>query len=192
MSDRLGILLRIVSLAWLAGSACLSGCATVPMASAEDEARMKSLAPAPGAALVYVYRNESMGYSVHMDVSLDEVPYGQTVAKSFLVWEVRPGRHTIRSAAENDSTLTLSATPGRRYFVWQEVNMGLMYARSTLHEVSEDEGQRGVDECHLIQMPLPRRRTLRPPAQPPASAPAPPPPGVPQPPVASPPAPQTS
>lgn len=168
----------------LAGLAVLSGCATVPMAKEEDSARMKRLAAAPDSAVVYLYRNETMGYSVHMDVSLDDRPFGQTVAKTYMVWQVRPGQHRLLSHSENDSEITLTVLPGRRYFVWQEVKMGLMYARTELHEVSEAQGESGVDECALIMMPLPRpREPARPaPAPVPVRAPVPS-PAVPPPPT---------
>jgi hypothetical protein len=138
------------------------------MASAADSARMKMLAPLGDGALIYLYRNESFGAAVHMDVRLDGTAYGQTVAKSYMVWEVKPGNHSLVSQAENDAQLTLNILPGRRYFVWQEVKMGVMFARSQLHEVPEAQGQSGVNECELIRMPLPPRPDGQPPAPPPA------------------------
>jgi hypothetical protein len=172
-------ILQGVSVIALAGLAGLSGCASVPMAAA-DSARFKLLAAPPDASVVYLYRNESFGAAVKMDVSLDGRPYGQTVAKSYMVWQVAPGSHRIVSQAENNVELTFETSPGRRYFVWQEVKMGLLYARGQLHQVPDGQGQAGVNECELIQMPLPRPWNPRPPApaasttQARASAPAPP------------------
>lgn len=143
------------------------GCATVPMASALDDARMKQLQPSPDSALIYVYRNEIVGYSVHMDVDLDGRRFGATVAKSYMVFAVPPGRHFLVSHAENDSTLLLDAQPGRRYFVWQEVRMGILYARSELQLVPDVLGVAGVGECQLVLMPLP---AFPPPPPPPAQA----------------------
>src|SRR3954470_5007857 len=156
MSDGLVRMMKMVSAGSLLGLAVLSGCATVPMASAEDSAQMKRLSVPSDAALVYLYRNEGMGAAVRMDVSLDGSPYGQTVASSYMVWRVPPGRHHLLSRAENDSELTLDVLAGRRYFVWQEVKMGVMFARSNLQQVPEQKGQSGVDECELVAMPLPR------------------------------------
>jgi hypothetical protein len=153
----------------LVGLAVVSGCASVPMAPPADSARLKRLAAPSDAAVVYLYRNESFGAAVHMDVSLDGRPWGQTVSRSYMVWQLAPGRHRLVSQAENTTELTLEIAPGRRYFVWQEVKMGLMYAGSQLHQVPEMQGQTGVDECELIRMPLPQPRT--PPPPPPAPAP---------------------
>jgi|KBSMisStaDraftv2_1062788.scaffolds.fasta_scaffold256413_1 hypothetical protein len=177
---RLGRGLSMIS---LVGLAALAGCATVPMAAPADSARLKRQAPPPDAALVYLYRNESIGAGVHMDVQLDGRPAGQTVAMSYMVWQVPPGSHRLVSIAENDYDLTIDTEPGRRYFVWQEVKLGIMFARSRLQQVSASQGQAGVDECELVQMPLPPPPNVRPPPPAPAPAAAPPP---------APPAPPTS
>ncbi|MDX7898391.1 hypothetical protein SJS28_04350 [Aeromonas media] len=41
-------------------------------------------------------------------------------------------------------TLILSTEAGKNYYVWQEVKMGLLMARSKLSQVSEGEGKKGV------------------------------------------------
>jgi hypothetical protein len=155
MLDRLARMSPAVSvLALLIGYGAL-GCATVPMASAEDDARMKRMSPPPDQGLVYLYRNEIFGSAVHMDVSMDGRLWGQTVANSFMVWQLRPGTHRLVSHTENDSEIEVDVLPGRRYFVWQEVKMGTMFARSRLQMVSEQQGQAAVNDCKLIKMPLP-------------------------------------
>jgi hypothetical protein len=174
MRDTRVRLVQGLSLLSLAGLAALAGCATVPMAAPADSARLKRLAAPPDAAVVYLCRNESFGAAIHMDVELDGRRAGQTVAKSYMVWQLPPGSHRLVSRAENDQDLTIDTAPGRRYFVWQEVKMGILSARSRLQQVVESQGQAGVDECELIQMPLPPPRSVRPPAPPPAAATAPP------------------
>jgi len=37
------------------------------------------------------------------------------------------------------------------YYVWQEVKMGLLMARSKLSQVSEEEGKQGVMESKLVK-----------------------------------------
>ena len=145
----------------------LIGCATVPMASAEEDLRVKKLVPPVDAALIYLYRNESFGAGVHMDVLMDGWAAGQTVANTYMVWQVRPGVHMVTSKAENDTSIGVDTVAGHRYFIWQEVKMGVMYARSRLQLVSDAEGLKGVNECKLVQMPRPSQRSNQPPAQPP-------------------------
>ena len=114
---------------------------------------MKSLLAPPNAALVYLYRNESMGAAVKMAVLMDGANSGETVSKTYMVWQVVPGRHALVSKAENDSQIDLLAEPGRKYYVWQEVKMGILYARSKLQLVSAAQGAQGVNECKLVRMP---------------------------------------
>lgn len=132
-------------------SAMLSGCASVPMASSERDAQAKSFVAKVDKANIYLYRNESMGAAIKMDVAMDGKNLGQTAAKTYLALEVLPGKHTFLSKAENDDILEISTDPGKNYFVWQEVKMGLMYARNKLRLVDEVTGKAGVAECKMIE-----------------------------------------
>lgn len=129
----------------------LSGCASVPMASSERDSQAKTFAVKSGLSNIYVYRNESMGAAVKMDVELDGKLVGQTMAKSYFALEVSPGKHTLISKAENDSILDVNAEAGKNYYVWQEVKMGFMYARNRLQLVDEAIGKAGVAESKLIE-----------------------------------------
>ena len=74
---------------------------------------------------------------------------GQTVAKSYLLMTVPAGTHSLKGSAENDSELQLTTEAGKNYFVWQEVKMGVLYARNRLQQVDESTGRAGVAECSL-------------------------------------------
>lgn len=89
--------------------------------------------------------------AIKMPVALDGKLVGDTAAKTYLLLQVPAGRHSIVSKTENDSVLDVNAVAGRNYFVWQEVKMGLMAARSNLHLVDEATGKAGVGECQLIE-----------------------------------------
>jgi len=127
----------------------LTGCATVPMGDPKRDAELKSFTSKTGVAGLYIYRNESIGGAVPMDVEIDGKPVGQTAAKTFLYKEVAPGMHTVNSKSENSDTLEIDALAGKLYYIWQEVKMGILYARTQLHLVSEDEGKKGVLETQL-------------------------------------------
>lgn len=129
----------------------LSGCASVPMASIERDNQAKTFAVKPGLSNIYVYRNESIGAAVKMDVELDGRLVGQTVASSYFALEVSPGKHTIISKAENSSMLDVNAEAGKNSFVWQEVKMGLIMARNKLQIVDDEIGKSGIAECKLIE-----------------------------------------
>lgn len=127
----------------------LSGCASVPMGDAQQDASAKTFKIAAGKSGVYVYRNESIGASVKIDVAIDGHPIGQTAAKTYLYKEVAPGKHTISSSAENTDTIEVDAKPGALTYIWQEVKMGVLYARTKLHLVSSADGRKGVQETSL-------------------------------------------
>ena len=51
--------------------------------------------------------------------------------------------------AQITETLVVDAKPGRAYFVWQEVKVGFVAARTKLHLVDEATGKKGVGETSL-------------------------------------------
>ena len=129
----------------------LASCASVPMGDARQDAALKTFSIPPDKAGVYVYRNESMGAAIKMDVEFDGQAIGQTAANTYLYKEVSPGRHTITSKAENTDSVEVDAKPGTLSYIWQEVKMGIMYARTKLHIVNELEGKKGVLETKLAK-----------------------------------------
>jgi hypothetical protein len=129
----------------------LGGCASVPMASLDDDTRGKSFSVRPDKSSIYLYRNESLGGAIPMTVALDGKVAGQTGPQTYFMWEVDPGAHEIASHAENIVTIKLTTEAGKTYFVWQEVKMGLWMARSALQQVDEETGRKGVAECKRAQ-----------------------------------------
>ncbi|MGA0611256.1 DUF2846 domain-containing protein [Caldimonas sp. KR1-144] len=127
----------------------LTGCASVPMGDAKQDAALKTFSVPADKAGIYIYRNETMGAAVKMDVAIDGAPIGQTAANTFLYKEVAPGKHVVTSKAENTDQLEVDAKPGTLTYIWQEVKMGVLYARTKLHLVSEADGKKGVTETKL-------------------------------------------
>jgi hypothetical protein len=125
----------------------VTGCASVPMASIDEDARAKTFSVNPDKSGIYVYRNEAFGGVIPMSVALDGKVAGQTGPMTYFLWETVPGSHEISSSAENVSTLSLSTEAGKTYYVWQEVKMGLWMARSRLQQVDEQTGRKAVSEC---------------------------------------------
>ncbi len=128
-------------------AASLAGCASVPMGDATQDAALKTFTVAPDKAGLYIYRNETMGAAIKMDVAVDGAAIGQTAANTYLYKEVAPGKHTVVSQGEDK--LDVDAAPGTLTFVWQEVKMGMMSAGSKLHLVDATQGKKGVNETKL-------------------------------------------
>jgi len=132
-------------------AAWLAGCASVPMGDAKQDLALKSFTISPEMAGVYIYRNESFGGGVKMDVEVDGKPIGQTAANTYLYKELTPGNHTVTSRAENTDSVEINAAPGTLSYIWQEVKMGVLYARTKLHLVTQAEGRKGVLETKLAE-----------------------------------------
>jgi len=127
-----------------------SGCASVPMADQAADAAAKSFKAPTDKSGIYIYRNETLGAAVTMDLFINGKPLGQTGPKTYAYVEVPPGNQKILSKAENDDLLELNTVAGKLYYIWQEVKMGLLYARNKLSLVDEKTGQAGVMESRLI------------------------------------------
>jgi hypothetical protein len=143
------MLSRIISALFIA--VALVGCASVPMGDAKQDAALKSFTAKPDFAGIYIYRNENFGAAIRMDVEVDEQPIGQTAAKTFLYKEVSAGKHTVTSKSENTDTVEIHAVAGKLYYIWQEVKMGFLYARTKLNLVSDEDGKKGVLETQLAE-----------------------------------------
>ncbi len=141
---------------FMAALSVMSGCASVPMASDQKDAEAKTFRVQPGKSNIYVYRNESMGGAVKMEVNLDGKQVGITAANTYLLLTVNPGKHTLVSHAEGNNSLVVETQPGKNHFVWQEVKMGVLYAGSKLQFVDEQTGKIGVGECKLIEVNNPQ------------------------------------
>lgn len=137
-------------LAALAVISSLAGCASVPMGSQQQDAAAKQFhAPADKAGL-YVYRNETFGSALTLQVKLDNAPLGATAAHTYFYKEVAPGKHTLVSEGD-DQGLVIDAKPGKNLYVWQEIKMGFASARTKLHLMDEATGQKAVRECKLAE-----------------------------------------
>lgn len=131
-------------LATVVALVALAGCASVPMGDETRDAELKKFAARPGVASIYVYRSEPLGVTHLLEVELDGKTLGRTATKTYLYAEVAPGKHTITSKAENTDTIEIDTVAGRLYFVWQEVKLGLLKARTKLHLVDENRGRADV------------------------------------------------
>ncbi len=129
----------------------VSACASVPMATPEQDAEAKQFKAPADKASVYVYRNETYGAAATLELLLDGKLVGETAARTYFVLPLRPGSHTLTSKSENVVNLPIQVEAGRTYFFWQEVKMGIIAARSALNPVDEGRGRAGVLECRLAR-----------------------------------------
>ena len=130
----------------------LTGCATVPMASADlDKAKKEFPAPSEGKSGLYVYRNSSLGSAYKLTVSVDGAAIGETAANTYIYKELPPGTHEISSESTfGNKKPSIDFQKGINYFFHQSVIFN-SFGDTTLRQVTEDEGKKGVLETKLAQ-----------------------------------------
>ncbi|MDQ7049810.1 MAG: DUF2846 domain-containing protein [Enterobacterales bacterium] len=131
----------------------LTGCASVPMASLEEDAKAKeSLSPADDKSGIYIYRNTFTGQALKKNVSIDTKLVGETANKVYFYREITPGSHVISTESEfSDNEITLETKGGVNYFIEQYIKIGVFVGGANLRVVSEAEGKKQVLECKLAK-----------------------------------------
>ncbi|VCU69019.1 hypothetical protein PIGHUM_01079 [Pigmentiphaga humi] len=132
--------------------ACLilvTGCASVPMESAENNMKAKSFpTPEQGKSGLYVYRDSFVGKALKKDVYLDGNCIGETADKIFFYTQLA-GNRTYKLSTESEfspNDLVLDINAGKNYFVRQFIKVGVFVGGAGLESVSEEEGKRVISK----------------------------------------------
>jgi hypothetical protein len=126
----------------------LAGCASVPLDSAQEDARGKQFVPPPpDRGSLYVYRQGPMGAPVSLGVTL--AGRGETrLAQDTFVWlEPAPGAIDVRCAGtdgDGGADTVVNVGPGETRFVEVAYRLGLMGSRCAVTEVAEAQGRAAV------------------------------------------------
>lgn len=131
----------------------LTGCASVPMESAEKDQALKSFtAPASDKAGIYIFRDSSLGPALKKTVKIDGETIGETATHTYFYRLVNPGRHVLATESEfGDNTLELVTQGGHNYYVRQSIKLGVFVGGAKLTLVPEAEGKQGVRDSKLAQ-----------------------------------------
>ena len=143
----------VVVAATLSASLVISGCASVPMASKEQDAVLKAFAkPAVDKAGLYVYRNSLVGQALKKNVYVDGVLLGETANKVYFYKEISPGQHQLSTESEfSDNAINFQANSGNNYFAEQYIKMGVLVGGANVKMVSDEKGMQNVLECDLAK-----------------------------------------
>ncbi|WP_027909480.1 DUF2846 domain-containing protein [Pseudomonas sp. URMO17WK12:I4] len=135
----------------LLASLVLTGCSSVPMAPAEQDASMKQFsAPAADKAGLYIYRNSFTGKTLKKSVSLDGKVLGETANKVYFYKEITPGQHVLSTESEfGENAVTFQAQAGKNYFARQYIKMGVLVGGAGIEMVDDAEGMKGVRDSKL-------------------------------------------
>jgi hypothetical protein len=129
----------------------VSGCASVPMASSEQDAIRKTFqAPSDGMAGLYIFRDSSYGAALKKSVYIDGKPIGETAPNTFFYRVVPPGPHTLSTESEfSENDLKVDTQADTNYFIDQNIRMGVFVGGASLKVVSEEAGKKAVQKCKL-------------------------------------------
>jgi hypothetical protein len=130
----------------LAALLLLAGCASVPLESAQEDARGKQFAPPPpDKGSLYVYRQGPMGAPVSLGVALAGLPETRLAQDTWVWLEPAPGSIDVTCiGTDGSAALTASVGPGETRFVEVAYRPGLMGSRCAVTEVTETEGRAAV------------------------------------------------
>ncbi|HET7201446.1 MAG TPA: DUF2846 domain-containing protein [Burkholderiales bacterium] len=130
-----------------------AGCASVPMASKDEDTAVKAFSTPPaGKAGLYIYRNTFGGQALKKKLYVDGVFLGETANKVYFYKELAPGQHEISTESEfSNNALALKVQAGNNYFVEQFIKIGVFVGGAALKQVSEEEGKKKVLECMLAK-----------------------------------------
>ena len=130
-------------------SGCVQKMERAPIA---EDKLAKEFKTDPDFANLYICRNESFGWAVHMPVLVNDKLIGRTEAQSYFYIKLEEGRQNIKSLTEQIQSIYVDTTKGKNYFVWQEVKMGTWTANSMLHPMNEEDGKRCVESSHMLKI----------------------------------------
>ena len=130
-------------------SGCVQKMERAPIA---EDKLAKEFRTDPDFANLYICRNESFGWAVHMPVLVNDKLIGRTEAQSYFYIKLEEGRQNIKSLTEQIQSIYVDTTKGKNYFVWQEVKMGTWTGNSMLHSMNEEDGKRCVESSHMLKI----------------------------------------
>lgn len=144
---------KLMLLSAVLSIALLSGCASVPMESADKDQALKQFpAPADNQAGLYIFRDSNFGASLKKAVKVDGQVIGETAPKTYFYRTLTPGSHVLATESEfGDNTLNIEAVAGKNHYVRQSIKMGVFVGGAKLTEVSESEGQQAVRNTNLAR-----------------------------------------
>ena len=128
----------------------LQACASVPMASAEQDAKSKTFAAPPAnETSLYVFRNSAWELAGAREIRLDGVLLGAMADEVYLHRQIAPGTHTMAAESEfGEISIAFKAEAGKLCFVRLYFDWGLFVCTSRLAQVSEEEGKDWVLNSH--------------------------------------------
>lgn len=100
-------------------------------------------------ALIYVLRPTMLGMAIQTKLAVDGEWVGVNRGNSYFFFALAPGQHYFCSRAENHSAIALNVEAGKTYYLQQEIQMGVMKARTKLAVMDDAEAQKKLPKMNL-------------------------------------------
>jgi hypothetical protein len=128
-------------------AAAVGGCVSVPEASPARDAEAKQFGTHPGAAAVYVYRNDFTSHLTEdSTLYIDGRLVGGTLPGTFFRVNVRAGEHLLHGHGYDQGRLKLNTRSGEAYFVALNVSNNTSYFRT----VDSASAKREIERCCVL------------------------------------------
>jgi len=126
----------------------LGGCAAVPEAVPARDAEAKRFETRPGAATLYVYRNDSTGNAWREDSVLyvGDRLLGATLPGTYFRIDLLAGRHELLGYGHDQGSLRIQTRDGEAQFVALNVVGGTSY----FSPVTPEAGKREIARCCVL------------------------------------------
>lgn len=142
------------------------------MASPEQDRQAKQATPAPGKALVYVYRLDDGQADSAPGIWLNGRASGSLAPRTYGMWAAGSGRLDIRAGSADAKPFSFTCEAGRVYFVQLSVNKDRSVS---LRQVAYGAGRNDLQQSRLVLDPALAARLATPakqaPSPPPSSTP---------------------
>jgi hypothetical protein len=124
----------------------LAGCASVPMETAQEDARGKQFTPPPSdKGSLYVYRRGFMGATVVIPVTIAGSLRTELAPDTWVWLQGAPASIDIKcTGTDGGADMAVNVGPGETRFVEVAFRPGLLGSRCTLLEVPAAQGQAAV------------------------------------------------
>ena len=135
--------------------AALSGCASVPMESAEKSSQAKQFnQPTAGMAGVYVYRPDSIGgAALKKDIWIDGECIGESAKGVFFYKEVEGNKeHKVSTESEfSPNDLIVNMAADMLYFFKQYIKIGVFVGGAGLEQQDAETGKKEIADLAMAK-----------------------------------------
>lgn len=152
---------KIISLLLVMGLVLLSGCSAKITKQEQDSANILFKSSNPNLSGLFIYRNSGLtGKTQVKSIWLDGQLVGELENKSYYYLEIPAGTHTLSTEAVFGNNVTrINTLAGKKYYVSQVFSQpipgigalwGAFISSARFEEVSEEDGQYRVLQCHQV------------------------------------------